>query len=460
MRRTDPERPDPEPADREPVDREATYREPVEREPAGGEPVHGEPADGGPVHGEPADGGPVDPEGRGPVRYGPPAPDPGLPVLPELADVLAGAAGRTSPEPPGGGPVLRQAAGGYWLRRGLHGRPEDIVAAPGVQPLLLALLAAHGGDVLMPRPCPAWWTPQARLLGRPAYHVPTPAECGGVPDPYALLETVRRVRHEGGTPHVLLLSVADDPTATVPPPELVREACEAAVDEGMHIISDETWRDTLHRPHDTVLLSPAEMCPDDVTVISDLSGALAPAAWPVAIARFPATESAAGRRARVLDILTALGAFVAGPVAAAAAHALGEPAHVTTRCAGAAALHAQVAAAAHRAVLAAGALARPPQAGRHLYADLGPLRSRLASRGVTDSMELEEYLSDRLGTQVPGGHRFGDELGALRVRLSTGPLLGHSREERLAALASAAPVELPHVARALTSFGSAFDELR
>ena len=33
--------------------------------------------------------------------------------------------------------------------------------------------------------------PQARLLGRPSYHVPTPAECGGVPDPYALLETVR-----------------------------------------------------------------------------------------------------------------------------------------------------------------------------------------------------------------------------------------------------------------------------
>ncbi|MGW7364444.1 aminotransferase class I/II-fold pyridoxal phosphate-dependent enzyme, partial [Streptomyces sp. NPDC054841] len=297
-----------------------------------------------------------DPEGHGPVRYGPPSPDPGLPVLPELAAVLAAASGRTSPEPPGGGPVLREAAAGYWWRRGLRSRPEDIAAAPGAQPLLLSLLAAHGGDVLMPRPCPAWWTPQARLLGRPAYHVPTPAECGGVPDPYALLETARRVRAEGGAPHVLLLSVADDPTATVAPPELVREACEAAVDEGMHIISDETWRDTLHQPHERVLLSPAEMCPDDVTVVSDLSGALTPAAWPVAVARFPATERAVGRRARVLDILTALGAFVAGPVAAAAAHALGEPGPVSTRSTQAAALHGRVAAAAHRAVLTAGAV--------------------------------------------------------------------------------------------------------
>ncbi|MFF3323550.1 aminotransferase class I/II-fold pyridoxal phosphate-dependent enzyme [Streptomyces sp. NPDC002889] len=402
----------------------------------------------------------TDSEGRGPVRYGPHAPEPGLPVPDELGAVLSAAAGLVGPEPPGGGPELREAAVGYWWRRGLRSRPGDVVAASGAQPLLFALLGAYGGDVLMPRPCPAWWTPQVRLLGRPAYHVPTPAECGGVPDPFALLETVRRVRAEGGRPRLLLLSVADDPTATVAPPETVREACEAAVAEGLHIFSDETWRDTLHRPHDTVLLSPAEMCPEDVTVLSDLAGALVPAAWPVAVARFPTTEQGAARRARTLDILTALGAVVAAPVAAAASHALDEPPVVSDRTEQAAALHARVAAAAHRAVLVSGALARPPQAGCHFYADLGPLRARLAERGVNDSMELEDYLTARLGTPVPGGHRFGDELGALRVRLSTGPLLGANAEQRLESLGAPDPLELPHVAEALRNFGSAFDELR
>ncbi|MDQ0939705.1 aminotransferase class I/II-fold pyridoxal phosphate-dependent enzyme [Streptomyces sp. V1I1] len=400
------------------------------------------------------------PEDHGPVRYGPPAPESGLPVLPELAAVLAAASDRAAGEPPGGGPELREAACGYWWRRGLRSHPEEVAAASGAQPLLFALIGAYGGDVLMPRPCPAWWTPQARLLGRPAYHVPTPAECGGVPDPYALLETVRRVRAEGGRPRLLLLSVADDPTATVAPPETVREACEAAVGEGLHIISDETWRDTIHQPHETVLVSPAEMCPGDVTVISDLAGGLTPDSWPVAIARFPPTEEGAVRRARTLDILTALGAVVAEPIAAAAAHALDEPGPVTDRAEQAAALHARVAAAAHHAVLVSGALARPPQAGRHLYADLGPLRARLADRGVTDSMELEEYLTHRLGAPVPGGHRFGDELGALRVRLATGPLLGATPEQRLESLTSPAPLELPYVAGALSILGTAFDELR
>ncbi|MGW6708818.1 aminotransferase class I/II-fold pyridoxal phosphate-dependent enzyme [Streptomyces sp. NPDC054956] len=412
-------------------------------------------------------------EGRGPVRYGPHAPQPGLPVLPELNEVLAAAAWRSAPEPPGGGVPVRAAAARHWGRRGLPTDPDHVAAGPGAPSLLLALLGAYGGDVMLPRPCPAWWTPQIRLLGRRAYHVPTPAECGGVPDPYALLETVRRVRAEGGDPRVLLLSVADDPTATVPPPELLLEACEAAASAGLFVVSDETWRDTVHRPagagggrgvpgaggrtrdtlvlgtggraDDTLVLSPAEMLPDETAVLLDLSGALLPAGWPAAVVRFPGTPHGSWLRARTLDVLTATGGFVAGPVAGAAAHALDEPPAVAGRIASAAALHGAVAGAAHRELLAAGALARPPRAGRHLYADLTPLRAGLARQGVGDAMELEDWLGARLGAPTPGGQRFADEPVALRVRLSTGPLLGATPEERLAALTAADPLGLPYV---------------
>ncbi|MGZ9934351.1 aminotransferase class I/II-fold pyridoxal phosphate-dependent enzyme [Streptomyces sp. NC-S4] len=393
-------------------------------------------------------------EGRGPVRYGPPAPQPGLPVLPELVSVLAAAAGRAAPEPPGGGEAVREAACRHWGRRGLATAPESVAAGPGAPALLLALLGAYGGDVMLPRPCPAWWTPQVRLLGRRAYHVPTPAECGGVPDPYALLETVRRVRAEGGDPRVLLLSVADDPTATVPPPEMLREACEAAESAGLFVVSDESWRDTVHRPHDTLVLSPAEMLPEQAAVLVDLAGAMLPPGWPAAVVRFPDTPRGTWLRARTLDVLTATGAMVAGPVAGAAAHALDEPDAVAGRAYAAAVLHGVVAAAAHRRLLEAGALARPPQAGRHLYADLTPLRTGLARHGVGDAMELEDWLGARLGAPTPGGQRFADELGALRVRLSTGPLLGATPQERLAALTARDPLALPHVRGSLERLGS------
>ncbi|WAL98978.1 aminotransferase class I/II-fold pyridoxal phosphate-dependent enzyme [Streptomyces sp. Je 1-369] len=399
-------------------------------------------------------------EGRGPVRYGPPQPESGLPVLPELAAAAAAAAGRCPAEAAGGGPALLDAASGYWARRGLPVERDQVVAAPGAPPLLLALTAALGGDVLLPRPCAAWWAPQARLLGRGVYHVPTPAECGGVPDPYALLETVRRIRAEGGRPRLLVLSVADDPTATVPPPEVLHEAVEAAADEGLHVVSDETWRDTLHHPRDTVLIGPAEMDHERVTVLCDLAGPFLPPALPAAVARFPATAAGAALRARTLDVLTALGATLAAPAAAAASYALGEPDAVVERLAVAVRLHARVADAAQHALLAAGALVRPPQAGRHLYADLGPLRSALAARDVGDAQDLEDYLGTRLGMPAPGGHRFGDDFDALRVRLSTGPLLGSTHAERQMSLTAPDPLELPHVKRALTAFGAAFDDLR
>ncbi|WP_055619329.1 aminotransferase class I/II-fold pyridoxal phosphate-dependent enzyme [Streptomyces sp. JHA19] len=402
----------------------------------------------------------TDLEGHGPVRFGPPLPDDGLPVLPELAGVLAAAAGRTASEPVGGGAALLEAACGYWDRRGLPTAPERVVAAPGAPALLLALTAALGGDVLVPRPCAAWWAPYARLLGRPVFHVPTPAESGGVPDPYALLETVRRVRAEGGDPRLLVLSPADDPAATVAPPEVLHETLEAATGEGLHLVSDETWRDTVHAPHETVLLSPAEMLPDRVTVVTDLAGAHLPTGWPAAVARFPAGAAGDGLHARVLDVLTALGARVAGPVALAAGYALTEPEPVTARITATVRLHARLAAAAYAAAVDAGAVARPPQAGRHLYIDLGPLRAGLSGHDVGDAQDLEDFLAGRLGMPAPGGHRFGDALGELRVRLSTGALLSGTDEERAECLTSPTPLELPHVRRALTHLKSVFDELR
>jgi aspartate/methionine/tyrosine aminotransferase len=400
------------------------------------------------------------PEGHGPVRYGPPLPDQGLPVLPELRAVLAAAADRPDTEPSGGGPALLDAACGYWARRGLPTAPDRVAAAPGAPALLLALTGALGGDVLLPRPCAAWWAPQARLLGRSVFHVATPAECGGVPDPFALLETVRRVRAEGGDPRLLVLSVADDPTGTVAPPEVVHETVEAAVGEGLHIVSDETWRDTLHQPQDTVLLSPAEMLPGEVTILTDLAGPFLPQGWPAAVARFADNDSGVRLRARVLDVLTALGARVAEPVAAASAYALGEPDAITARLTASVRLHARVAAAAHRAVVGSGALARPPRAGRHLYVDLGPLRSALGAHGVGDAQDLEDFLTARLGLPAPGGHRFGDELAALRVRLATAPLLGATDEERVECLTSPSTLEPPHVQHALSLLESAFDDLR
>lgn len=387
-----------------------------------------------------------------------PQPDPpvGLPVLPDLAAHLAAAAERTEAEPPGGGAALRTAACGYWRRRGLDTDPGHVLAAPGMSVLLLVLYAAADGGVVLPRPCSEAYAPPARLLGRPVHLAPVPAESGGMPDPFALLETVRRARMHGDTPRVLVLSVADDPTGTCPAPEQLHEVCEAAAEEGLWVLSDESRRDLLHDPHDTVVLSPAEMLPDEVVVLSDLRATLVPAAWPAALARFPATDPGAVLRAAALDALTALRTPLPGPIGCAVTHALGEPDAVRARTATAARVYGSLAAALHHIVTEAGAVCRPPHSGSHIYADLEPLRRPLAAHGVVESTALERKLAP---WAARGGHRFGDDPGALRVGLGAEALLGAERELRQRTLDAPDPLDLPHITEALTALSRALAAL-
>ncbi|MDF4252643.1 aminotransferase class I/II-fold pyridoxal phosphate-dependent enzyme [Streptomyces sp. WMMB303] len=352
--------------------------------------------------------------------------------------------------------AVRAAACAYWHRRGLPTDPPQVAVAPGAPLLLLTVLAAAAGapegggeglrapgSVLLPHPCPSWHMAQARQLGRRVHTVPVPAECGGIPDPFALLEAVRRSREAGEVPHTLVLSVADDITGTAPPPELLHEVCEAAVTEGLLIVSDETWRDTSHDPHDTVVVSPAEMLTeagraDHVVVLAGLDamddappagprhGESPPRPFP-GIARFAATERGRTFRERVHHLLAELGTGLPGPVAAVAAATLREPPELLSRRDEAARLRGESARALHRAVTATGAVCRPPHLGRHLYVDLDPFRPRLAARGVTDAARLEAELVRRLGPCARGGHRFGDDPGELRVRLATDLLPGAAR---------------------------------
>ncbi len=368
--------------------------------------------------------------------------DSGLPVPVRLADRLA-ACGDAPLQPAGGDLELRTAACGYWERRAHPTAADRVLLAPGPAPLLAGLLAVVGGDVVLPRPAAPWYAPAAWLLGRRACFVPTPAEGGGVPDPVALLESVRRAVGEGARPLLLVLACADDPTGTVAPPELLHEVCEAAVAADLLVVSDETFRDLRHDPL-AVVLGPSEIIPDRTVVLSDLASWLLPAGWPAAMARFPVAGPAASLRAPVRTMLDAQRALLSGPVGGAAALALTEPPGSARTLAGAVRVHAVVAAAVHAELLRLGALCLPPRCGFHLYADFGALRTALAGHGVGGA--------DELAARLPGGlagHRMGDDPRDLRVRIAVPALYGDTGARRQAVLEAEDPLRVPHLAEAL-----------
>lgn len=238
----------------------------------------------------------------------------------------------------------------------------------------------------------------------------------------------------------------------------MRRLCEIAEEEDLLIISDEIYRDILHEDGASVT-SPAEFVPDRTVVTSGLSKSLALGGWRIGFARFPDTGKGRWLRSRVLGVGSEIWSTLAGPMQEVAVHALSEPDEVVAHLSASVRLHGSVAAAVHAIVTEAGAVCRRPTGGFYVYPDFEQARAVLAAKSVTDSASLQEYLIERLGVAVLGGHHLGDVPRCLRFRAATSMLYGETPAERWAALRAPDPVALPHVAAQLDTLRDAFARL-
>ncbi|MGI5192701.1 pyridoxal phosphate-dependent aminotransferase [Streptomyces sp. CA-288835] len=381
-----------------------------------------------------------------------------LPLPAGLVRALDDGARHTAYGPVAGRPEVLAAVAGYHSRRRLPTEAEQVVMAPGSKPLLMALVAAVEGDVLLPRPAWVTYGPQARLMGRRAWGVDIPERCGGLPEPAALADTVRRIREQGRRPGLLVLTLPDNPTGTLAPPELIRAVCQVAREADLTVVSDEIYRDLLHDPT-AEFLSPAEVAPERTVVTTGLSKTHALGGWRIGSARFPAGDRGAELRARVLATASEVWSSLAGPLQSVARHAYDEPRELTEHVARGARLHAAVARAVHRTMTDAGAECRAPDGGFYVYPDLEPARAMLAAHGAIDSASLERVLLERAGIAVLGGHHFGDDPHALRFRAATSLLYGVTDRQRRSALESDDPAELPHIRRELERLAQALTKL-
>ncbi len=218
----------------------------------------------------------------------------GLPAHPALRLALAEATGRTGYGPVAGQAALREAAAGYWTRRGLRTGADAVVCGPGSKSLLFGLMLAIGGDVAVPRPSWVTYAAQASLLGTWPYFVDTRPGEGGVPDPGQLGSAVRQARADGRQIRSVILTLPDNPTGTLAPAGTIRELCQVAEEHDLIIVSDEIYRDLVHDPA-APLTSPACYAPDRTIVTTALSKSLALGGWRIGAARLPdGTDPGAG----------------------------------------------------------------------------------------------------------------------------------------------------------------------
>ena len=355
----------------------------------------------------------------------------GLPVHSALREALAAATGRGDYGPVAGLSSLREAAAGYWSRRGLPTESRQVVCGPGSKPLLFGLLLAIGGDVAVPKPSWVSYAAQTTLLGTRPHFVPTPPGEGGIPDPYLLAAVVRAARAAGRTIRSVVVTLPDNPTGTLAKVATMRRLCATAAELGLIIISDEIYRDLVHDPAQ-VVPSPAAIAPDRTVVTTALSKSLALGGWRIGIARLPAADSGTALRDRLLGIGSEIWSTPSGPIQQAAAHAFTEPQVLTGWIAAGRRLHAEVARAVAARFTAAGARVPWPQAAFYLYPDFGPCRDQLRRvHGVTTAAGLSALLLDRYAAGVPARQRVRRRSrGAAASRRHRPALREHRRRAR------------------------------
>src|SRR5882757_4599395 len=139
----------------------------------------------------------------------------GLPAHAMLIKALAEASAGNAYGPVAGLPELREAAAGYWTRRGTPTGPSSVVCGPGSKALLFGLLLAIGTDVAVPQPSWVSYAAQASMLGVRPHFVPVPPGEGGICDAAGLAATVTAAQQAGRRIGAVVLTLPDNPTGRV-----------------------------------------------------------------------------------------------------------------------------------------------------------------------------------------------------------------------------------------------------
>jgi aspartate aminotransferase len=383
----------------------------------------------------------------------------GLPVHRRLRSELANASALGAYGPVAGLPSLREAAAGYWTRRGTPTDPERVLAGPGSKALLFGLLLALGTDVAVPRPSWVSYAAQARLTGLAPHFVSTVPGEGGICDPDALDAAVRAAQAAGRRIGAVLLTLPDNPTGLVASPEAVRELCATARRHDLIIISDEIYRDLVHESS-TPFLSPASVAPERTVVTTALSKSMAVGGWRLGVARMPGGQAGQTLCGRLSGIASEIWSAAPVPVQQAAAVAFAEPAELAEYVGRARRLHAAVARETARVFATAGVNVATPQAAFYLYPDFSPWRAHLADKyEVTGAVGLAALLLERYGAGTLPGSAFGDDPAALRLRIATGLLYGDSEDQRETALAALDPLQVPWIGAAMARLAEILSDL-
>lgn len=307
--------------------------------------------------------------------------------------------------------ALREAICGYLKRtQDLDFDVDDILIGPGTKELMFLVQMVYYGDLVIPTPSWVSYAPQAQILGRPISWLPTDPETGlGVTA--EALETM--CADDRQRPRLLILNSPGNPTGTAYTVENLEDIARVAGDCRMLLLSDEIYGgvqfDGKHRS--------AARYYRGGTIISDgISKWAGAGGWRLGFFAFP--KSLAWLRKAMAAAASETYTSVSAPIQHAAIAAFEGGPEMELYLQRSRRVLEALAGMVSRRLAAAGATVNPIKGGFYAFPNFDPVRTRLAARGVTNSLDLCTRLLDEAGVATLPGSAFGRPADELSLRLA------------------------------------------
>jgi aspartate aminotransferase len=306
---------------------------------------------------------------------------------------------------------LREAVAAYRRRRhGTECTADDVLIGPGSKELMFLLQLVYYGDLVIPTPSWVSYAPQAHIIGRHVFWLPTNPAKGWrlTPD-----ELERLCKEDGGRPRIVILNYPSNPTGLTYEAGELEALAKTAREHDMIVLSDEIYGE-LH--HEGRHVSIASFYPEGTIISGGLSKWCGAGGWRLGTFIFPPSLR------WLLEAMANVGSetytSTSAPIQFAAVRAFQGGAEIEQYLLNSrrvlAALGRRLASRLQQADIQVDI----PEGAFYLFPDFSRGAERLRQRGITTGLGFCERLLDEAGVAVLPGYCFGRPREELTARLA------------------------------------------
>ncbi len=338
-----------------------------------------------------------------------------FPVHPKIQAALRAHADKKSYLPTLGLRELRAAAANFYSRKlNMAINAEQMIIGPGSKPLYFIIQLALDADLFLPTPSWVSYGPQAQLIHKQIYQIPSDADANY---PLTIDAIATTMRQSDNPAKILLLNSPNNPTGQMFTPEFLAPLADYCRANGVMVLSDEIYSLVPHGHREHV--SMAHYYPEGTVVLGGLSKHLSLGGWRLGTAILPETEAGKSLLRALRVIAGELWSSPTGPVQYAAITAYQDEDDIDAYIDECAAIHAIRTQYLWQQLVDHGVPCAQPDGGFYVFPTFNKWREPLAKLGITTSPGLANHLLDTYQISSLPGTAFGVDEEALSLRLAS-----------------------------------------